>query len=121
GEVSFVKILAVDPAHRRAGVGSALLAELERRLAARGATALRVFADSPYYLRPGVDFRDTPIVSFLERRGFQQRRAVCNMTADLATAPLDTVAAEARLAARGFEVRRLRIEEADAFDRYLRE
>src|SRR5207249_6750201 len=37
GEPAFVKLLAVDPAHRRAGVGSALLAELERRLAARGA------------------------------------------------------------------------------------
>jgi GNAT superfamily N-acetyltransferase len=121
GEVSFVKILAVDPAHRRQGVGSALLAELERRLAARGAATLRVFADAPHYLRPGVDFRDTPFISFLERRGFRQVRAVCNMTADLATARLDTADDEARLAAAGFEVGRLRADEAEAFDRYLTE
>jgi mycothiol synthase len=123
GDVSFVKLLAVDPAHRRAGVGSALLAELERRLAARGARALRVFADAPHYLRPGVDFRDTPFISFLERRGFEQRRAVCNMTADLATASLDTDADEARLASEGFEVRRLGADDADAdaFERYLTE
>jgi mycothiol synthase len=121
GEVAFVKMLAVDPAHRRAGVGSALLAELQSRLAARGASALRVFADAPHYLRPGVDFRDTAFVSFLERRGFEQRRAVCNMTADLATARLETDADEARLAREGFEVRRLGADDADAFDRYLTE
>ncbi|HEY3108243.1 MAG TPA: GNAT family N-acetyltransferase [Chloroflexota bacterium] len=121
GDVGFVKLLAVDPAHRRAGIGSALLAELERRLAAGGARALRVFADAPHYLRPGVDFRDTPLVSFLERRGFEQRRAVCNMTADLATARLDTEIDEARLAGEGFEVRRLAAADADAFDRYLTE
>jgi mycothiol synthase len=121
GEVAYVKLLAVDPSARRQGVGSALLAELERRLVAAGATTLRVFADAPHYLRPGVDFRDTPFVSFLERRGFQQRRAVCNMTADLATAPLDTAADEARLSEQGFEVGRLRADEAEPFDRYLAE
>jgi mycothiol synthase len=121
GAVGFVKLLAVDPDRRRRGIGSALLAELEGRLAARGATTLRVFADSPHYLRPGVDFRDTPFISFLERRGFEQRRAVCNMTADLATARLDTADDEARLAGRGFEVRRLTADDADAFDGYLAE
>src|SRR5690349_4481970 len=70
GPVGFRKLPAVGPGHRRAGVGAALLAELERRLAAGGASALRVFADAPHYLRPGVDFRDTAFVSFLERRGF---------------------------------------------------
>jgi GNAT superfamily N-acetyltransferase len=121
GGVAHVKLLAVAPEARRRGVASALLAELERRLVASGATALRLFADAPFFLRPGVDVRDTALVSFVERRGFRQARAVCNMTADLASAPLDTTADEARLSSVGLEVRRLRADDAAAFDGYLAE
>jgi mycothiol synthase len=121
GEWGAVKAFGVARESRRQGVGSALLAELERRLIARGARKLRFFYDAPHYLRPGVDFRDTPLISFVERRGFQQQRAACNMAAELATAPLDTTVDEARLKAEGFEVRRLEKSDADAFERYLAE
>jgi GNAT superfamily N-acetyltransferase len=120
-ELGHVKLFVVHPERRRQGVGSALLAELEARLAARGAKSVRFFADAPHYLRPGVDFRDTPFVSFLERRRYEQRRAVCNMAADLSTARLDTAADEARLRAAGFEVRRLATADADAFEAYMLE
>jgi GNAT superfamily N-acetyltransferase len=120
-EVGHVKLFAVHPEQRRRGIGSALLAELEARLAARGAASVRFFADAPHYLRPGVDFRDTAFVSFLERRGYQQRRAVCNMLADLAAARLDTADDEARLAQSGFEVRRLAAADGPAFEAYLLE
>jgi len=121
GQVGYVKLLAVAPDQRRRGLGSALLAELERRLAARGCTSLRLFADAPHYLRPGVEYRDTAFISFCERCGFEQRRAVCNMTADLRTAHLDTAADEARLAINGFTVRRLAAADGPAFETYLRE
>jgi mycothiol synthase len=121
GDWGAVKAFGVTRELRRQGIGSALLAELERRLAARGAQRLRFFYDAPHYLRPGIDFRDTAFISFVERRGFQQQRAACNMSADLAAAPLDTSVEEARLADQGFEVRRLESADADAFDRYLRE
>jgi mycothiol synthase len=120
GEWGAVKAFGVARELRRQGIGSAILAELERRLAARGAKKVRFFYDAPHYLRPGIDYRDTPFISFVERRGFQQVRAACNMAADLATAPLDTAADEARLAKDGFEVRRLEKSDADAFDEYLR-
>src|SRR5687768_14720990 len=97
GDWGAVKLFAVAPDRRRQGVGSAMLAELERRLAARGAKKVRFFYDAPHYLRPGIDYRDTPFISFVERRGFQQVRAACNMSADLASAPLDTTVDEARL------------------------
>ncbi|HEY3078865.1 MAG TPA: GNAT family N-acetyltransferase [Chloroflexota bacterium] len=120
-ELGQVKIFVVHPEHRRQGIGSALLAELEKRLAARGAKSVRFFADAPHYLRPGVDFRDTPFISFLERRRYEQRRAVCNMLSDLATARLDTAADEARLGTAGFEIRRLAQADAAAFEEYLLE
>ena len=114
-----VKAFGVAKDVRRQGVGSAMLAELERRLAARGAKKVRFFYDAPHYLRPGIDYRDTPFISFVERRGFRQVRACCNMSADLATAPLDTAADEARLRSDGFEVRRLEKGDSQAFDEYL--
>ncbi|HEV8634319.1 MAG TPA: GNAT family N-acetyltransferase [Chloroflexota bacterium] len=120
-EVGHVKIFAVHPERRRQGIGSALLAEVEARLAARGAQTVRFFADAPHYLRPGVDFRDTAFVSFLERRRYAPRRAVCNMAADLAAARLDTAADEARLGADGFEIRRLAQADAAAFEEYMLE
>src|SRR5687768_14338460 len=96
GEWGAVKLFAVARGHRRQGIGSALLAELERRLASGGARRVRFFYHATHYLRPGIDFRDTPFISFVERRGCQQVRAACNMAADLATAPLDTAGDEAR-------------------------
>src|SRR5687768_1240964 len=47
GEWGAVKAFGVARASRRQGVGSALLAELERRLIARGARKLRFFYDAP--------------------------------------------------------------------------
>ncbi|MBX6773545.1 MAG: GNAT family N-acetyltransferase, partial [Chloroflexi bacterium] len=73
GPVGFLKLLAVHPEMEGQGIGSALLAEAERRLADRQARAVRVFGDAPYYLRPGVDFRLTRLVCLLQRRGYTLR------------------------------------------------
>ena len=54
-----VYMLAVDAAHRRQGLGSALLAETEDRLRAAGHAAIRVGAGEDYLL-PGVPLRTPP-------------------------------------------------------------
>lgn len=107
GERGHAKLFAVAPEWRRRGIGSRLLGELEDRLGQRGARTCRIFHDAPYYLRPGVDFRLTDMVSMLERRGYEQKHAACNMVVDLTHARLDTSEAEVSLATRGIVIRRL--------------
>ncbi len=107
GERGYAKLFAVAPEWRRRGIGSRLLGELEDRLRQRGARTCRIFQDAPYYLRPGVDFLLTDLVSMLERRGYEQKYAACNMVVELAHARLDTTEAEAALATRGIAIRRL--------------
>jgi mycothiol synthase len=119
GPVGFLKLLAVHPEMEGQGIGSALLAEAERRLADRQARAVRIFGDAPYYLRPGVDFRLTRLVCLLQRRGYTLRGHAVNMEVDLADADLDTAAEEERLQARGIQVRRLELADAAAFQAYM--
>lgn len=54
--------LAVDPAHRRQGIGEALMAELERRLLAKGCIR--------YYLLVTPDNEDA--IHFYEARGWER-------------------------------------------------
>ncbi|SBT48568.1 GNAT family N-acetyltransferase [Micromonospora auratinigra] len=109
GRLGHVDLLAVTPARRRQGVGRALLAEAERRLAGLGATELLLAGNPPYYAWPGIDVRYTPAVCAALRLGFRQDRTAWNMTAELTTgspALRPTEPAEHRLAERGVTVRR---------------
>jgi predicted N-acetyltransferase YhbS len=115
----FIKLLAVAPQARRQGHGGALLAEVEARLAATGVKSIRVFADPPSHLLPGVDFRLTDLVCLLYRHGYETHNGVVNMAVDLASAPLDTVAEERRLIGADVEVHRLARHEVEAFGAYL--
>ncbi|PWU45061.1 GNAT family N-acetyltransferase [Micromonospora globispora] len=104
-----VDLMAVAPAERRRGVGRALLAEAERRLAELGATELLLAGNPPYYAWPGIDVRYTPAVCVALRLGYRQDRTAWNMTADLADgspALRSTADAERRLADQGVTVRR---------------
>ena len=115
----FLKLFAVAPSWRGQGIGTQLLAEAERRLRQLGAEKIRVFGDAPSYLRPGVDFRLTDLVCFLQRRGYAVRGHAVNMDVDLAAADLDTSADEERLSALGIAVRRLQSDDAVAFHDYM--
>ena len=104
-----VDLLAVAAQERRRGVGRALLAEAERRLAGLGAAELLLAGNPPYYAWPGIDVRYTPAVCAALRLGYRQDRTAWNMTADLAEgspALRTTEPAERRLADRGVTVRR---------------
>jgi predicted N-acetyltransferase YhbS len=104
-----VDLLAVAPEVRRQGVGRALLAEAEQRLAGLGAAELLLAGNPPYYAWPGIDVRYTPAVCAALALGYRQDRTAWNMTADLAAgsaALRPTEAAERRLADGGVTVRR---------------
>ena len=117
--VGHVKLLAVAPDHQRRGLGGVLLDGVERQFLAAGVTKSRIFADSPTYLRPGVDFRLTSFVCFLLRRGYSAPKNAVNMVVDLAAAKLDTAADETRLRESGIEFRRLAASDAEGFQTYL--
>ncbi|GAB3176612.1 acetyltransferase (GNAT) family protein [Micromonospora palomenae] len=105
-----VDLLAVAPQRRRRGVGRALVAEAERRLAGLGAAELLLAGNPPYYAWPGIDVRYTPAVCLALALGYRQDRTAWNMTADLSydgsPALRTTEPAETRLAGQGVTVRR---------------
>ncbi|MFG1775056.1 GNAT family N-acetyltransferase [Micromonospora sp. NPDC049048] len=105
-----VDLVAVDPAHRRRGVGRALLSYAERTLAGLGAVEVLLAGNPPYYAWPGIDVRYTPAICAALALGYRQDRTAWNMTADLSydgsPALRPTEPAEARLAGQGVTVRR---------------
>jgi mycothiol synthase len=107
----FIDLIVVDRAQQRRGIGRQLAAEMERQLAARGCQCIDLAGGSPNYAWPGVDVHYTAAVCFAEDSGYQRQGCEVNMDVDLPGAPLDTRAAENRLASAGIEVRR-----ADADD-----
>jgi mycothiol synthase len=118
--VGSVDLLAVQPQAQGRGIGLALLTELERQLAARGATEIRLGYTPPIYLWPGIDPRYTPMVCLAERAGYERFAEAIDLAADLAAVELDTAADERRLAAAGIAVRRAEPTEAVALVDWMR-
>jgi len=87
GGNGFVKLLVVDPAHRRQGHGGALLDAAEADLA--DLPSITVGTDAPFYLFPGVETRETALLCLLERRRYQRRDTAFNMSVDLDALPPD--------------------------------
>jgi GNAT superfamily N-acetyltransferase len=102
----WIKILAVDPAHRRRGVGKQLFDEA---LFSAGG-ALRVGDHPGNYLSPGVDERYEEGLRFLVRHGFVERERVENLRVPYAANPLCTPSRTAQLvegvATRGYRIAR---------------
>lgn len=65
-----LRLLAVAPAHRGRGHGSALLAAAEDIVLHAGAAALHILDQPGNYLAPGLDQRNTETLTWLTRRGF---------------------------------------------------
>lgn len=110
-----VKFFAVDEAYRDRGIATAMLENVESRLKARGAEAVRVGFTRPNYLVPGVDPRYTAAVAFLLRRGYTRIGEAFNMDVDLSVSDWPTAEIEDRLVEQGITCRRLRSNERDAF------
>jgi GNAT superfamily N-acetyltransferase len=120
-----IRLLAVAPAARRRGAGTALLdACAAAARSAGGISRLRTLDQPGNYLAPGVDERNTEAIGWLERRGFRRHgEQRVNVLVDVRGNPRVSAARAAELAARaaarGYEVRRARPDErelADAID-----
>jgi predicted N-acetyltransferase YhbS len=61
-----------------------LLDEVCARLLERGVREIHLFAAPPYYLRPGVDIRETVLIAALQEMGWGHSATHFNMTCDLA-------------------------------------
>lgn len=120
GDVAHVDLFAVDPAHRRNGVGSALLAEFEARARESGATQAMVGGSVDRYAWPGLDVRYTPALCLFQAAGYEMVTTATNMIVDL-SGDFDTTAAERRLAEDGIDVRRLQPGERAAFSEWMQQ
>jgi mycothiol synthase len=116
---AWVRLFAIDPAYRRQGLATRLLADLESRLRADGHKRLSVGNSVPNYFWPGLDIRYTAGLCFLQRAGFQRAGDAVNMHVDLLARDWDTTAEEARLAEAGFTVRRLLPDDRNQFGAWL--
>ncbi|MBN1477461.1 GNAT family N-acetyltransferase [Candidatus Sumerlaeota bacterium] len=103
----WVRLMAVNPAWQRQGIGSALLSEVERRLAERGVTRIG-FMDVPAnYLTPGVDFQYTAAACFLTKHGYHVTHTNLNLMCGLTSDEFEDVDEDiVGFAQRGITVRR---------------
>ena len=108
-----VTLLAVAEPHRRTGVGTALLQQLERRLAAAGAVMMWSGGGQPRFWWPGVDESDSATLQFFEQCGYTVDDDAVNMTVDLGRADLAIVAPD------GIILRRATPREWPAFLRWM--
>lgn len=116
----YVRLMVIDRAARRQGIGSALLGEMERRLRERGAETVHMF-DCPHnYFTPGVDFRYTEAYCFLQKHGYEMHRENHNLLCDLDVNAWPTLEADAAaMSAHGIEVRRATLADQHAIDEFL--
>jgi ribosomal protein S18 acetylase RimI-like enzyme len=113
-----LRVLAVAPAARTRGIGSALLEACLDAARAAGERRLRTLDQPGNYLAPGVDERNTGAIGWLERRGWRRLSGGeprVNVLIDVRDNPRVSAARAAELAARaaaaGYEVRRARPDE----------
>jgi GNAT superfamily N-acetyltransferase len=116
---AWIRLLAVHPAHRGRGVGSALLAAAEDATAATGSAGARVVRvlDQPgNYLAPGVDLRNHETIAWLGRRGYVQHGERINLLVDVRANPRVSAGRAQALAAAcaGYELRRAQPGDAGA-------
>jgi len=115
----WLRVLAVVPRARRRGIGGALLAACESAAKAEGMTKLSALDQPGNYLAPGVDERNEDAIRWLERHGWQrgaERRT--NVLVDVRSNDRVSAARAGELvqaaAAKGYEVRRARVDERSA-------
>jgi GNAT superfamily N-acetyltransferase len=123
---SRIRLLAVSPASRRRGVGSALLDACCTAAREAGATGLRTLDQPGNYLAPGIDERNLVTIEWLERRGWRRHgEPRLNVLIDVRHNPRVSASRASELAAaarqRGYMVRRARADEAELVAAVARE
>ena len=83
GVFGYLKLLAIDPDHRRQGLATSLLKEIETQLIQRRCSEIRVAESAPNYLTPGVDRRSTDLRHFLEKHQYKSFGDTVNMSVQL--------------------------------------
>jgi GNAT superfamily N-acetyltransferase len=116
-----VRVLAVHPDARSRGIGSALLVACEDAARTAGETTLRSLDQPGNYLAPGIDERNTEVITWLERRGWMRsgepRENVLIDVRGNSRVSADRAAELAvNLAARGYQVRRALPDERPLLD-----
>lgn len=89
GRSAATTVIAVDAAHRRRGLGSALLATFEADAARAGATSSWSGGGQPRFWWPGIDATDAPTAAFFAASGYMFDDEAPNMDVDLVRADLD--------------------------------
>ena len=84
-----IRLLAVDPAARRHGLGHTLVQAAEEWALSAGHTSMTTGADPPYFLWPGVPSTETALMCLFERRHYSRNEANYNMDVDLLDLPED--------------------------------
>lgn len=87
GNRGWVKFLAVHPATRRRGLGSALLTEVESFCREKGAETIEIGTSAPYYVIPGVDVRSMEAIMLLNAAGYERCGDAYNLTVPLRELP----------------------------------
>ena len=119
GNEGALKLFAVDKQHRRSGLGSMMLEEIETLFRSAGAERVRILNCSPCYFTPGLDPRYTEAFCFLQSHGYTAERYVHNMEVDLTGNEFETAHLESKLAKQGFEIRRLEHEDEQTFYEWM--
>lgn len=119
GNEGALKLFAVDKQHRRSGLGSMMLEEIETLFRSAGAERVRILNCSPYYFTPGLDPRYTEAFCFLQSHGYTAERYVHNMEVDLTGNEFETAHLESKLAKQGFKIRRLEHEDEQTFYEWM--
>ena len=102
----WIRLLVVNPVHRRCGVGTALIAEIEHRIADRDVRTLTVMDAVPNYLTPGVDFRYTEGYCFLERNGYERVGQAIDLVCEVSPGKFKVSEDVERLKTEGFDIKR---------------
>jgi GNAT superfamily N-acetyltransferase len=113
-----IRLIAVHPAARGQGLGSALLAACEAAIWRTAARRARTLDEPGNYLAPGIDENNQPLLTWFERRGYVRRDQHESLLVDVRTNPKVSEARAAELAeragARGYQIRRAARDEAVA-------
>jgi len=102
----WIKLFATDKNHRRHGVATMLLKNIEEKMKSHEVKTIRLLDSNPNYFQPGIDPRYTEAIAFAERNGFKRFADTANLEVDLQNQDFDTSLEELQLANENIFIRR---------------